>query len=86
MIIECRDKNLPQINFSGGVLLCEGKILFINKNEKWDLPKGKLEEGESLATCAVRETSEQTGENCQSSDILELPIVRESMTGLNIRN
>ena len=68
------------------MLFCEGKILFINKNGKWDLPKGKLEEGESLATCAVPKTSEKTGGNCQSSDILELPFLRESMTGSNIRN
>ena len=54
------------------------------ENESY--PKGKLEDGESLVTCAVRKTFEKTGGNCQSSDISELPIVRESMTGLNIRN
>ena len=29
--------------------------------DDWSWPKGKLEEGESLAACAVRETQEETG-------------------------
>ncbi|QDB80391.1 NUDIX domain-containing protein [Georgenia sp. 311] len=29
--------------------------------DDWSWPKGKLEEGESLAACAVRETAEETG-------------------------
>ena len=43
------------------MVFCGGKILLINKNDKWDLPKGKLEKGESLPVCAIRETSEATG-------------------------
>lgn len=37
------------------------KILLIHRNGFWDLPKGKLEEGESIAMCASREVSEETG-------------------------
>ena len=36
-------------------------ILFIFRRGKWDLPKGKLDEGEDLPTCAVREVTEETG-------------------------
>ena len=39
----------------------EGRILFIFRNGKWDLPKGKLEKGEDIETCAVREVEEECG-------------------------
>jgi 8-oxo-dGTP pyrophosphatase MutT (NUDIX family) len=38
-----------------------GDILFQYRLNKWDLPKGKLEAGESLEVCAVREVEEETG-------------------------
>jgi len=39
----------------------EGKILFIRRIGKWDLPKGKMEKGESREESAVREIEEETG-------------------------
>ena len=36
-------------------------ILLIFRNGVWDLPKGKLEKGESIEMCASREVSEETG-------------------------
>jgi 8-oxo-dGTP pyrophosphatase MutT (NUDIX family) len=39
----------------------EGEILLMFRRGKWDLPKGKLDEGESLEECAVREVREETG-------------------------
>jgi ADP-ribose pyrophosphatase YjhB (NUDIX family) len=50
------------IEAAGGIVQNENKdILFIFRRGKWDLPKGKLEEGESIETCAVREIEEETG-------------------------
>lgn len=47
---------------AGGVVTNkEGKVLFIYRNEKWDLPKGKLDPGESIEECALREVEEETG-------------------------
>lgn len=50
---------------AGGVVLdsSKGTILLIKRNGVWDLPKGKLEEGESIPECAVREVEEETGLN-----------------------
>ncbi|HZH94985.1 MAG TPA: NUDIX domain-containing protein, partial [Flavisolibacter sp.] len=33
----------------------------IFRRGKWDLPKGKLDDGEDLQTCAVRAVAEETG-------------------------
>lgn len=48
---------------AGGVVLSDdpGLILLILRNDIWDLPKGKLEKGESIPECAVREVEEETG-------------------------
>ena len=36
-------------------------ILMILRKGKWDVPKGKLDKGEKLEHCAVREVQEETG-------------------------
>lgn len=55
-------KKIPLVVAAGGVVTNkEGKVLFIYRNEKWDLPKGKLDKGESLEECAIREVMEETG-------------------------
>ncbi len=47
---------------AGGLVLNEnGEALLIFRRGKWDLPKGKLDPGEDLATCALREVKEETG-------------------------
>ena len=50
-------------------IIAAGGLVFNDKNEllmifrrgKWDLPKGKLDEGEDIEDCAVREVKEETG-------------------------
>lgn len=50
------------VTAAGGVVSTpEGKILIIHRRGVWDLPKGKLDEGESIPECAVREVIEETG-------------------------
>lgn len=45
----------------GKVLNSKNEVLFIYRFNKWDLPKGKLEKGESIAECAIREVEEECG-------------------------
>ncbi len=50
------------IEAAGGIVLnSENKILFIHRLGKWDLPKGKIEKGESRELAAVREVEEECG-------------------------
>ena len=50
------------IEAAGGIVQNEKKeLLFIFRRGKWDLPKGKLEKGESPEICAAREIEEETG-------------------------
>ncbi len=55
-------KHFIVIEAAGGIIQNEEKdILFIFRRGKWDLPKGKIEDGESAAVCAEREIEEETG-------------------------
>ena len=47
---------------AGGVVTNQnGNVLLIFRKGKWDLPKGKMDKGEKLEDCAVREVQEETG-------------------------
>lgn len=54
-----------QMKAAGGLvyrsLEDEIQLLLIYRNGAWDLPKGKVEEGESIPGCAVREVMEEVG-------------------------
>ena len=55
-------KKFRVIQAAGGLVLNDdGDILIMKRRGKWDLPKGKLDAGETLETCAVREVQEETG-------------------------
>jgi len=55
-------KLLPIIRAAGGKVIHENKkVLFIYRNDKWDLPKGRIEKNESIEKAAMREIEEETG-------------------------
>ncbi len=47
----------------GAVFNPEGKVLLIHRRGSWDLPKGKMDPGETPEQTAVREVQEETGLN-----------------------
>ncbi len=55
-------KDCTIIKAAGGLVeSASGNYLFIFRNKKWDLPKGKLEDGEKMKETAVREVEEECG-------------------------
>jgi 8-oxo-(d)GTP phosphatase len=52
-------KNYTIIDAAGGVIEKNGYVLLINRLGKWDLPKGKIDDGENLEETAVREVGEE---------------------------
>ena len=59
------------VKAAGGIVMTgEQEVLMIYRKNKWDFPKGKVEENESVHIAAVREVMEET-------DIKEISIVGE---------
>ncbi len=55
-------KKFPCVEAAGGLVAhSNGSYLFIYRNDKWDLPKGKVEKREVIIDAAVREVMEETG-------------------------
>ncbi len=54
-------KNHKFIVAAGGLVRSGSRFLFIKRNGIWDIPKGKLDAGESPEIAAVREIEEECG-------------------------
>jgi 8-oxo-dGTP pyrophosphatase MutT (NUDIX family) len=55
-------KSVPLIEAAGGLVTNDkDEYLFIYRNDKWDLPKGKIEKDEKVKEAAVREVEEECG-------------------------
>jgi ADP-ribose pyrophosphatase YjhB (NUDIX family) len=51
-------------------IIKDGRLLMVKEgkkenHERWNIPSGRPEEGETISDCAVRETLEETGYNVQ---------------------
>lgn len=66
------------IEAAGGIVKNEqGKLLMIFRKHHWDLPKGKMEKGESPAITAIREVQEECG-------VKNLRIVKETSSSFYV--
>jgi hypothetical protein len=63
---------------AGGLVLNPKKeVLFIYRNNVWDLPKGRIEKGETIKTAAIREVEEECG-------IFNLTLIKPLVTTYHI--
>lgn len=66
-------KKFTLIQAGGGLVEnSAGEWLMIHRRGFWDLPKGKLDKGETIEQCALREVMEETGLKSVS---LEAPLI-----------
>lgn len=65
------------VTAAGGVIYVDEKdaprVLLIFRRGLWDLPKGKLEEGETVEQCAGREVAEEIG-------VSNRPVITHTLT------
>ncbi|MAN29367.1 MULTISPECIES: NUDIX hydrolase [Mesonia] len=67
-----RSKLKPIVAGGGLVYNPKGEILFIYRNDKWDLPKGKAEKNETIEETSIREVEEETKvEGLQITEFLQ---------------
>jgi len=62
-------KSCELIKAAGGLVKnAKGNYLFIFRNKKWDLPKGKVEKDEKMKDAALREVEEECGVKIYTND------------------
>jgi len=75
-------KSFTIIKAAGGLVQnAKGDYLFIFRNKKWDLPKGKVEKGEGMKEAGLREVEEECGVKihkngeklCKTYHVYDLP-------------
>ena len=67
-----------KVSAAGGLVLnSKEEILFIYRSNKWDLPKGSIEKGESIEETAIREVEEECG-------IFNLKVIKPLLTTFHI--
>lgn len=56
-------KSCFKLIYAGGGLIrnSQGRYLVMKRRGKWDLPKGKVNKGETIEAAAIREATEETG-------------------------
>lgn len=60
---------LTVIKAAGGLVMnAKEEYLFIFRNKKWDLPKGKVEKGEGIKEAGRREVEEECGVKISTND------------------
>ncbi|MCF6346735.1 MAG: NUDIX domain-containing protein [Flavobacteriaceae bacterium] len=78
MFFEKFKNTFKVIEAAGGVVInSKNERLFIYRNNIWDLPKGKIENSETIEQAAVREVEEETG-------VKELEIIKALDTTYHI--
>lgn len=64
-LLRCLKRRMRYVRAAGGIVEDEaGHRLLILRNGRYDLPKGKVEAGETLQQAALREVQEETGLHC----------------------
>jgi 8-oxo-dGTP pyrophosphatase MutT (NUDIX family) len=66
------------VTAAGGVVFkseenADPSVLLIFRRGVWDLPKGKLEEEETIRECSVREVAEEVGVSVLPEIVFQLP-------------
>jgi 8-oxo-dGTP pyrophosphatase MutT (NUDIX family) len=62
-------KSVVLIKAAGGLVKnAKGDFLFIFRNKRWDLPKGKVEKGEKMKEAGLREVEEECGVKISSNN------------------
>ncbi len=74
------------ISAAGGIVVnSKQEVLWIRRNDKWDLPKGKVEIGEKVEDTAVREVEEECGiSSITRGDLLGISYHTYSYRGENV--